>query len=103
MQGFGLNCVVNFDAKAAAPTRRSTTRILLKENLDEEWKFNRAVIWMTYFERDRVLPSPLFLIPSPNDVFRLFKWMRKKCCKKSSDSDSPDAKCGLTVRTKVNI
>ena len=51
---------------------------MLQENSDIEWKFARSRLWMTYFERRRVLPTPLSIIPSPWSIYQFFLWLKAR-------------------------
>ncbi len=49
--------------------------LFLQEQEDQEWKFGRSRLWLTYFERSRHLPNPLDIIPTPWTIVRACKWL----------------------------
>uniref|UniRef100_A0A3B3WPY7 Transient receptor ion channel domain-containing protein n=1 Tax=Poecilia mexicana TaxID=48701 RepID=A0A3B3WPY7_9TELE len=40
----------------------------IEDDADVEWKFARAKLWFSYFERGSTLPVPFNLVPSPKSV-----------------------------------
>lgn len=47
---------------------------------DEEWKFARSKLWMSYFEDTGTLPCPFNIIPSPKTFVYLTGWFKTKLC-----------------------
>ncbi len=60
----------------------------LQENSDSEWKFSRSRLWMTYFERWRLLPVPLCIIPSPWSIYMFCMWIKARFIDKKSNAES---------------
>lgn len=46
---------------------------------DEEWKFARSKLWLSYFEGGSTLPTPFSLIPSPKTFYYILRWFFRKC------------------------
>lgn len=44
---------------------------------DEEWKFARSKLWMSYFEDSGTLPAPFNIIPSPKSCIYLLLWFKR--------------------------
>ncbi|ESP02049.1 hypothetical protein LOTGIDRAFT_111386 [Lottia gigantea] len=44
---------------------------------DEEWKFARSKLWISYFEDSGTLPPPFNIIPSPKILYYLLLWLKK--------------------------
>lgn len=49
---------------------------LLQSQADEEWKFARSKLWMSYFEDSGTLPAPFNIIPSPKSCIYLILWFK---------------------------
>ncbi|XP_055893356.1 short transient receptor potential channel 4-like isoform X3 [Biomphalaria glabrata] len=47
---------------------------------DEEWKFARSKLWISYFEDSGTLPPPFNVIPSPKTVYYIIRWCKNKLC-----------------------
>jgi len=54
----------------------TTTFARIQRNADVEWKFTRASLWIHYYEELNALPVPFNVIPSINNLIRLFKWCK---------------------------
>jgi len=50
----------------------------LKNQADEEWKFARSKLWISYVEEGSTLPPPFSLLPSPKSIYYLFRWFYRK-------------------------
>ncbi|KAK3099549.1 hypothetical protein FSP39_006161 [Pinctada imbricata] len=57
----------------------------ISSQADEEWKFARSRLWMSYFEDSGTLPAPFNIIPSPKTFYYLITWFRSKICVCSKD------------------
>ena len=75
----------------------TTNRRCFQEHEDQEWKFGRSRLWLTYFERSRVLPNPFNIIPGPWSLYPILMWIR------ALFSRRPDARCNAEVRKIVNL
>ncbi|XP_059157751.1 short transient receptor potential channel 4-like isoform X3 [Physella acuta] len=47
---------------------------------DEEWKFARSKLWISYFEDSGTLPPPFNVIPSPKTFYYIVLWFKNKLC-----------------------
>ncbi|CAF0808879.1 unnamed protein product [Brachionus calyciflorus] len=56
----------------------SSSYQLIANQADEEWKFARSKLWVSYFEEGATLPAPFNIIPSPKSIYYLLKWFYKK-------------------------
>ncbi|XP_045127636.1 transient-receptor-potential-like protein isoform X4 [Portunus trituberculatus] len=45
----------------------------IEDHADQEWKFARSKLWMSYFDPGSTLPAPFNLIISPKSVFYLMR------------------------------
>ncbi|XP_053399064.1 transient receptor potential-gamma protein-like [Mercenaria mercenaria] len=45
---------------------------------DEEWKFARSRLWISYFDESGTLPAPFNIIPSPKTFYYILLWFREK-------------------------
>ncbi|KAH3838869.1 hypothetical protein DPMN_112286, partial [Dreissena polymorpha] len=45
---------------------------------DEEWKFARSRLWISYFDESGTLPVPFNIIPSPKTVYYILIWLRDR-------------------------
>ncbi|XP_060577329.1 transient receptor potential-gamma protein-like isoform X3 [Ruditapes philippinarum] len=45
---------------------------------DEEWKFARSRLWISYFDESGTLPVPFNIIPSPKTFYYIVLWFREK-------------------------
>ncbi|XP_070534007.1 short transient receptor potential channel 7-like isoform X2 [Ptychodera flava] len=54
----------------------------IENDEDVEWKFARAKLWISYFERGTTLPIPLNTVPSPKSFVYAFQWLTNRLCKK---------------------
>lgn len=52
----------------------------ISSQADEEWKFARSKLWMSYFEDSGTLPCPFNIIPSPKTFVYLISWFKNKMC-----------------------
>ncbi|KAL3880336.1 hypothetical protein ACJMK2_032584 [Sinanodonta woodiana] len=52
----------------------------ISSQADEEWKFARSKLWISYFEDTGTLPAPFNIIPSPKTFFYLLLWFKNKLC-----------------------
>ena len=50
----------------------------MQNQADEEWKFARSKLWLSYFEEGCTLPAPFNLIPSPKSIYYMSRWFYKK-------------------------
>lgn len=48
---------------------------IIVNQADEEWKFARSKLWLSYFEEGSTLPYPFNLIPTPKSVYYKLKWI----------------------------
>ncbi len=62
----------------------------LQEHEDQEWKFGRSRLWLTYFERRRVLPNPFNIIPGPWSLYNIVHWFLV-CCGAAKERARCDA------------
>lgn len=53
---------------------------LLQSQADEEWKFARSKLWMSYFEDSGTLPAPFNILPSPKSFIYLLLWFKHNVC-----------------------
>jgi transient receptor potential cation channel subfamily C member 4 len=51
---------------------------IIANQADEEWKFSRSKLWISYFEEGSTLPAPFNLVPSPKSIYYLFRWLSSK-------------------------
>ncbi|CAC5362088.1 TRPC4 [Mytilus coruscus] len=58
----------------------SSSYINISSQADEEWKFARSKLWMSYFEDTGTLPCPFNIIPSPKTFVYLTGWFKTKLC-----------------------
>ncbi|KAK7883004.1 hypothetical protein WMY93_029178 [Mugilogobius chulae] len=56
----------------------------IQDDADVEWKFARAKLWFSYFERGGTLPVPFNLIPSPMSLATLWSRLKKLTWDESS-------------------
>ncbi|XP_025084879.1 LOW QUALITY PROTEIN: transient receptor potential-gamma protein-like [Pomacea canaliculata] len=47
---------------------------------DEEWKFARSKLWISYFDDSGTLPAPFNTIPSPKTFYYILCWLKSKLC-----------------------
>jgi hypothetical protein len=52
----------------------------LQSQADEEWKFARSKLWMSYFEDSGTLPAPFNIVPSPKSCIYLLLWFKHNLC-----------------------
>ncbi|XP_033743329.1 LOW QUALITY PROTEIN: transient receptor potential-gamma protein-like [Pecten maximus] len=52
----------------------------ISSQADEEWKFARSKLWISYFEDSGTLPPPFNIIPSPKTFYYLLLWFKSKLC-----------------------
>ncbi|XP_063724133.1 short transient receptor potential channel 4-like [Symsagittifera roscoffensis] len=57
-------------------------------NADTEWKFARAKLWISYFQRSGTLPAPFFLLPTVKHLMMLVGWIRKQAIKELQELES---------------
>ncbi|KAM9820313.1 short transient receptor potential channel 7-like [Neosynchiropus ocellatus] len=48
----------------------------IRDDADVEWKFARAKLWFSYFERGATLPVPFNLVPGPGAAVALLKGLK---------------------------
>ncbi|KAK7469918.1 hypothetical protein BaRGS_00036081 [Batillaria attramentaria] len=53
---------------------------LIYSQADEEWKFARSKMWISYFDEGGTLPAPFNTIPSPKTLFYILVWFKNKLC-----------------------
>ncbi|KAL8587650.1 hypothetical protein ACOMHN_045339 [Nucella lapillus] len=53
---------------------------LIYSQADEEWKFARSKLWISYFDDSGTLPTPFNFIPSPKTVYYILRWFKNKLC-----------------------
>ena len=51
-----------------------------QDKADEEWKFARSKMWMSYFEDGGTLPVPFNLVPSPKSIFYAIRRTWRSTC-----------------------
>ena len=51
-----------------------------QDKADEEWKFARSKMWMSYFEDGGTLPVPFNLVPSPKSIFYAIRRIWRSTC-----------------------
>ncbi|XP_076467628.1 short transient receptor potential channel 4-like [Babylonia areolata] len=51
---------------------------LIYSQADEEWKFARSKLWISYFDDSGTLPTPFNFIPSPKTVYYILRWCKNK-------------------------
>jgi transient receptor potential cation channel subfamily C protein 4 len=58
---------------------------IIANQADEEWKFARSRLWISYFEEGCTLPAPFSLVPSPKWIFYALRYLYKKvfCTRKA--------------------
>ncbi|CAB3374374.1 Hypothetical predicted protein [Cloeon dipterum] len=49
---------------------------VIEDHADQEWKFARSKLWMSYFDEGCTLPPPFNVIISPKSVFYFFKGIK---------------------------
>lgn len=64
--------------------------IKLQSEQDVEWKFARAQLWMSYFEKGATIPVPFNIIPSPKSFIHLYKWVARRVTRFRQGSPSRD-------------
>ncbi|XP_052795116.1 transient receptor potential-gamma protein-like isoform X1 [Mya arenaria] len=50
----------------------------ISSQADEEWKFARSRLWISYFDESGTLPAPFNIIPSPKTFYYILLWFREK-------------------------
>ncbi|XP_041465629.1 short transient receptor potential channel 3-like [Lytechinus variegatus] len=73
---------------------------------DVEWKFARAQLWMSYFEKGATIPVPFNIIPSPKSFYHLYKWVVKqlvRCRRGPPSRDSNQVPLGERRNGVFNI
>ncbi|XP_067663770.1 transient receptor potential-gamma protein-like isoform X3 [Haliotis asinina] len=53
---------------------------IIYSQADEEWKFARSKLWISYFEDSGTLPAPFNIIPSPKTFYYILVWFKNKLC-----------------------
>ncbi|XP_041357124.1 short transient receptor potential channel 4-like [Gigantopelta aegis] len=53
---------------------------IIYSQADEEWKFARSKLWISYFEESGTLPPPFNIIPSPKTFYYVLLWFKNKLC-----------------------
>ncbi|XP_055958673.1 transient receptor potential-gamma protein isoform X2 [Patella vulgata] len=53
---------------------------IIYSSADEEWKFARSKLWISYFEDSGTLPPPFNIIPSPKTFYYILCWFKDKLC-----------------------
>ncbi|MEE6500636.1 hypothetical protein FKM82_003866 [Ascaphus truei] len=53
---------------------------LIANHEDNEWKFARAKLWLSYFDDKCTLPPPFNIVPSPKTICYLFNSLSKWIC-----------------------
>ncbi|XP_067663768.1 short transient receptor potential channel 4-like isoform X2 [Haliotis asinina] len=53
---------------------------MIYSQADEEWKFARSKLWISYFEDSGTLPAPFNIIPSPKTFYYILVWFKNKLC-----------------------
>nr|WEY24736.1 transient receptor potential cation channel subfamily C member 5 [Aplysia californica] len=53
---------------------------LIYSQADEEWKFARSKLWISYFENSGTLPVPFNVIPSPKTFYYILLWGKNRLC-----------------------
>ncbi|XP_070198596.1 short transient receptor potential channel 4-like [Littorina saxatilis] len=53
---------------------------LIYSQADEEWKFARSKLWISYFDDSGTLPTPFNFIPSPKTCYYIMRWFKNKLC-----------------------
>ncbi|XP_076446339.1 short transient receptor potential channel 4-like [Babylonia areolata] len=53
---------------------------LIYSQADEEWKFARSKLWISYFDDSGTLPTPFNIIPSPKSLYYILLWFKNKLC-----------------------
>lgn len=66
---------------------------------DEEWKFARSKLWVSFFDEGNSLPAPFSLIPTTRDVYNMCRYFYEKslCYRKAKRNQ----KKWLSVRKLV--
>ena len=54
-----------------------------QDNIEVEYKFARAQMWLEYFDDTATLPSPFNIIPTPKTISRIFSLIVEKVCGRS--------------------
>lgn len=57
----------------------SNSYALIEQQADEEWKFARTKLWMSYFEESATLPPPFNIFPTMKNFL--------KCCRQKTKRD----------------
>ncbi|XP_064607916.1 transient receptor potential-gamma protein-like [Liolophura sinensis] len=52
----------------------------ISSQADEEWKFARSKLWISYFEDGGTLPPPFNIIPSPKTIYYMILWLKNTIC-----------------------
>ncbi|KAL8569260.1 hypothetical protein ACOMHN_029881 [Nucella lapillus] len=53
---------------------------LIYSQADEEWKFARSKLWISYFDDSGTLPTPFNFIISPKSLYYILLWFKNKLC-----------------------
>ncbi|XP_059469179.1 transient-receptor-potential-like protein [Neocloeon triangulifer] len=62
---------------------------VIEDHADQEWKFARSKLWMSYFDEGCTLPPPFNVIISPKSVFYFFKGIKGLLVRLYSRPKSP--------------
>lgn len=52
----------------------------ISSQADEEWKFARSKLWISYFDESGTLPAPFNIIPSPKTFYYIVCWCKNQIC-----------------------
>lgn len=61
-------------------SRKETKLCRVQSQADEEWKFARSKLWISYFDDSGTLPAPFNTIPSPKTFYYILCWLKSKLC-----------------------
>ncbi|XP_043928646.1 short transient receptor potential channel 6 [Protopterus annectens] len=79
----------------------------IEDDADVEWKFARAKLWFSYFEKGRTLPVPFNIVPSPKSFGSLLLRMKISISKvlqhqkKESEGDAEMNKLGQSKQSSI--
>ena len=52
--------------------------LIFQSEQDVEWKFARAQLWMSYFQKGATIPVPFNIIPSPKSFMHCYRWVARQ-------------------------
>merc|ERR1719483_285578 len=70
---------------------------IIFERSDQEWKFSRSKLRISYFDAGSTVPVPFNMMPSPKSIFRVL------CCKKNIKRDFNDEEKDDAIKRYNNV